>query len=199
MGRSKIIAIIAIALGTLLSIVYLIYQAEELEKYTSVPMDGSTVFIMYSSEGGGLKDGSSCQKLLNECKKSLESFGYETICIEGRGDEGNLRESILKAMKGGKRYILLDVNASQTVGVKNMLLVRLSSRDRERYKENTACAAKVKDGFKNSKVKVSIHAESRNGLNQDIGFGALRLELSGQNTLKEAQDIIVSSAYSLTR
>lgn len=199
MGRSKIIALVAIALGTLLSIVYLIYQAKELEKYTSAPMDGSTAFIIYSSDGGGLKDGTSCQRLLEECKNSLETFGYETIYLEGRGDEVALRERIQKDMKGGKRYILLDVNAAQTPGARNMLLVKVSSRYKDRYKENAGYAAKIKEGLKSSRIRVSIIAESRGGLNQDLGYGALRFEFSRQNSLKEALDIVVSSAYSLTR
>jgi hypothetical protein len=199
MGRARLIAILTVAVSTLLAILYLIYQSKELEKYTTVPVDTNTAFIIYSSEGEALKDNTSAASLLEACERSLKAMGYETIRLEQIGNPEEIKKEITKSIRGSRKYIVLDINASQSVASKDTLLIRISNKIKSRHEENLRAANDVRDFLKNRKTKVNIYTDTKLTLNQDMGTTALTLEISKQNTLKEAREIILNAAYALTK
>ncbi|TDT50546.1 hypothetical protein [Fonticella tunisiensis] len=198
MRRAKIIAIVIIVFATFVSILYLIYEAKELERYTISPNDRDFYFILYSTSGGTLRDNSSVKGILLSCEKSLKSMGYDVLNLGIRGN-ADAREEIIKSVKGSKKYVLLDINATAAVLNKNTLLIKIGSRDETRYMENLEHGNKIKNTLKNIGIGVNILSDAKNGYNDDLSSISLRFEISKRNNAREGAELISKALGAMIR
>lgn len=194
--RFRIFVIGTIAVCTFLSLLYLVYIAKLVEKYTIAGTGGDLCFIMYSSSGGMIKGDKTIYDVIKNTADKINDSGYDSVIIEPEEPE-ELSKEVIKSMKKNKKYILLDISSGNAVINKNTLLIRLQNKDTVRYKENLESAEAVKKYLNDKDIKVNIITDTKSSVNQNIGCCSLKLEISKNNTFDEAKNIILNAVYSL--
>jgi hypothetical protein len=199
MKKLKVSTIIIITAFTFMAILYLIYQAERMQEYTIARNDGRTCFVVYSSMGGDLKDGKTVKEVLDYAETFAVSAGYDSINlgVNKTATDEEMRKKIIDNLKQNKRYIILDINATGIIINKDTVLLKLSSKNPERYKDNLEYANKIKKNVAEKSIKVNILSEKKFTYNQDLGYRAFYLDMSNKITLNEAQQTLSSMLESL--
>ncbi len=82
MKTLKGFVLLIIALCTALSILYLIFQAEKLEKYTGAVDSSDKYYIIFSSEGGKLKSGESISNIIDFAADYLKQSGRTAAAVD---------------------------------------------------------------------------------------------------------------------
>lgn len=181
--------ILLIIIFTTAGILYLVYQAKRLERYTSVSVDEETHFLIYSSKSAITQDGKDIGELLKYIRNELKDLGYGTSIIEYKDKEDFISEAKAK-INGDSKYILIDVGLSSLVINKNTVLIRTELNSSDKSKENIELANSIKNKLKNENIKVNVLQDSKNDWNGEIGSKSLRIEISDKCTLGEAEKLL---------
>lgn len=191
MKKLKITFILFIFIFATLSILYLIYQAEKIERSTMAPLGDRIGFIIYSTNQN-IDDKDKIVKLLKYTNDTLEEAGYERIMINNgkpcSSDEA--RKNIEKGLNRGQKYILLDINMSNLVINKNTILFRVDENNGQKYMDNIDYVNHMKNSLESKDFKVNVVEEYKSNNNQDLGYRALKIDISSKNTLEEGEELI---------
>jgi hypothetical protein len=192
MKKLKALVVVIITIFTLASVMYLIYHAEKIDRYTLAVNDGRTCFVVYSSSGGTINGEETIDNVLSYVESFASQVGYDSINlgIKKGIDEETLRKEIMDSMKQDKKYILLDINATGIVINKNTIIIRVSSKTNDKYSENLEFANSIKETVTDKTLKANIIPDKNKAYNQDLGYRALYLDISNKNTLSETKEII---------
>lgn len=181
-----------IALCTALAILYLIFQTKKLEKYTGVIDYADKCYILFSTDGGEIKDGKSITDVLGFSGDFLKQSGMEAIVVN-ETQNNKIKNKIVDSMKKDRKYILVDINSTKLISNENTILIRLGKKDNTKYESNMEYASKLKEALsqKQNTIKVNIIGDSKNNYHQDLGHMAIRLDIS-QNISYENAKILMS-------
>jgi hypothetical protein len=168
-----------IALCTALAILYLVFQTRRLEKYTGVIDYSDKCYIIFSTDGGVLKDGRNINDVLSFTADYLKQSEMEAVVVnETKNDK--TKNKIVDLMKKDRKYILLDINPTKLISNESTILIRLGKKDNTKYESNMQYASKLKAAIisKYNTIKVNIIGDSKNNYNQDLGHIAMRFDIS---------------------
>lgn len=188
----KGIIIFIIALCTALAILYLIvFQVRDLEKYTSVTDCDDKCYILFSTEGGTLNDGTGITKILGFAADFLKQSEMDAAIVDETQDS-KIKGKVVNLMKKDREYILVDINPTKLITSESTILIRLGKKDNTKYESNMEYAAKLKEAIssKYSNLKVNILSDSKNTYNQDLGHNAVRIDISKNLSYENAKVLI---------
>lgn len=179
-----------IALCTALAILYLIFQAKKLEQYTGAIDYSDKCYILYSSDGGELKDAENISNILSFAADFLKQSGTDAAAINETQKE-KIKSKIMDLMKKDKKYILIDINPTKLILSENTVLIRLGKKENPKYESNLEYALKLKEAISNKykNLKVNTLTDSKYSYNQDMGHTAIRLEISESLTCENAKTL----------
>jgi len=181
--------VVLIIIFTTAAILYLVYQAKRLERYTTVTMDEEIHFLIYSSKSAISQDGKNIGDLLKYIRNQSKDLGYGASIIEYKNKEAFKREAERK-MKGSSQYILMDVGLSSLVINKNTILIRAEFNSSDKSKENIKYANSIKKKLEDENIKVNVLPDSKNNWNGELGYRSLRIDISDKCTLDEAEKLL---------
>ncbi|EYE89858.1 hypothetical protein Q428_00165 [Fervidicella metallireducens AeB] len=191
MKKLKVTFVLFIFIFATLSILYLIFQAEKIERTTIAPLTDRIGFIIYSTNKN-IEDKDKIVKLLKYANATLQEAGYEGVMINNgkpcSPDEA--RKNIEKKIKGGLKYILLDVNMSNLVVNKDTVLLRVDKNNGQKYIDNIDFVETIKNSLEGKGFKVNVIEDYKFNNNQDLGYRALKIDISSNNTLDEGKEAI---------
>lgn len=198
MRKIKMFIVGIILFFTMLSIAYLAYIAQQLDKYAVSRNDGRKCIVLYSSSGGRLKNSQAIDGVLEGLNEKLILEGTDSINlgIKNNIDSNELTKQLLKQMGGNKKYILVDINTTDLLYNKRTALVKLNSNSLK-YKENLSYANVIKNEAEPKGIKLNIIGDSKSNLDQDMGYRAIRIEISTQNTIEDAKKLMDDLLYGL--
>jgi hypothetical protein len=198
--KFRLFVITSVAIGTLLSIFYLIYVAKQMEMYTLSRNDGNPSFILYSSGGGSFKNMKDEQNILKHTEKILESSGYDALALSIPGYNENIaRDSIIKNMKKNKKYIILDISPTKLLVSNKAFIVRIGNKDNPKYDENMEYGRFIKENINDKELKVNLLTDLRSNYNQDIGYKSIRIEIAESLSESYAQAVLSKIAAVLIK
>lgn len=188
--RAGIVGIILMI--TFLAIIYLIFQAQIIEKYAMSRNDGGKVFIIYSSNGGELKGSEDISEVLHYTKESIEEAGYGAvnIGIKDGCSESEIINDICDVMSKNKQYILIDINATRLVVNNNTIVIMPGNKENKKFEDNTSLANDIKNSLTSEKIKVRIYNGLINTDLFDMGNKSIRIDMANGNTVDEAIKIM---------
>lgn len=180
--------LIVIALCTAMAILYLVFQAKKLERYTGVIDNGDKCYIVLSTEGGGIKNGKKISEILNFSVDFLKQSGMDAALVEETKND-KIKKEIVNLMKRDRKYILVDINPTKLISNEGTVLIRLGKKNNPNYENNLVYATKLKEimSSKYNNIKVNIIGDSKNSYNQDLGHNAVRIEISHNISYENAK------------
>lgn len=181
-----------IALCTALAILYLVFQAKNLERYTGAADYSDKCYILFSTQGGELKDKMNISKILDFSAEFLKQSNMDAIIVD-ETQNSKVKNKIISKMKKNQEYILVDINPTKLITNENTILIRLGKKDNSKYESNMEYASKLKEAVtgKYKNLRVNILTDSKNTYNQDLGHTAIRLDIS-QNLSYDNAKILLS-------
>jgi hypothetical protein len=183
--KLKIIILAIVIISTLLSILYLSYIAEQMERYTISRSDGEKCFVLFTSTSGSLSDGKNISSLLTDTQKALNDSGYDAVII---GNKEDVEEKLKANIKNNKKYIFMDINTTKLLTSKNSVILRVGNNYNSKYDENFEYAKSIKENA--AGLKTTIISDSKNNYYQELAYKAVRIEISGQSNYEEAENCI---------
>lgn len=188
MKTIKGVILFIIALCTALSILYLIFQARKLESYTGAIEAADKCYILFSSDGGKLKNGENISSILSFAADFLKQSGADAVAIN-ETQNNKIKKEILDLMKKDQKYILIDINPTKLILNENTILIRLGKKDNTKHESNMEKALILKEAILGNykDLKVNILTDSKNNYNQDLGHTALRLDIAESLSYENAK------------
>lgn len=138
----------------LTAIFYLINIIENIEN-ESVSTKGNRGIILYTTDKANSKDTENILKGLN---KDISEH-IQTKFLGTLGSLKNVEEAIQNHTDTGVNYSLIEINRSGFIREKNMVTLKIPSKDSINYKESLNKAEKIKNEAKELNIRI---IESRN-------------------------------------
>lgn len=185
----KFFVIAVVLLLSTLSIIYLMYKAKGIERYTiSKDYIGKT-YVLYSSKKIELKDGIEKEDILKFSREALKSLGYSVYTIEFKNRD-DFYKKVLKITDKNNQCTFIDICSSELFINKNTVLLRVFINDGD-YSEGMQYLKGIKNKIGTDNLKINIIADSKSAVINNFTYNNIGIEFSNKNNFEEVKKILL--------